>query len=118
MRDYGIRVLIAPSFADIFYNNCFKNGLLPVILDNQQVDQLFSETFRNEGYALTVELEKQIVLTPLGQSFSFDIDAGLKQRLLNGLDDIDLTLQYDDEIKAYEDKTRVEFPWLFQDITQ
>ena len=118
LRDYGIRVLIAPSFADIFYNNCFKNGLLPVILGNQQVDQLFSETFRNEGYALTVELEKQIVLTPLGQSFSFDIDAGRKQRLLNGLDDIDLTLQYDDEIKAYEDKTRVEFPWLFQDITQ
>ena len=118
LRDYGIRVLIAPSFADIFYNNCFKNGLLPVILDNQQVDQLFSETFRNEVYTLTVELEKQIVLTPLGQSFSFDIDAGRKQRLLNGLDDIDLTLQYDDEIKAYEERTRVEFPRLFQDITQ
>jgi len=113
LEDYGFRAIIAPSFADIFYNNCFKNGILPIILDASIVDQLFRETEANEGYTLTVDLPQQQVTTPSGESFAFEIDEFRKYCLLNGLDDIGLTLQHVDDIKAYEEKRKVEAPWLF-----
>ncbi|MBA4501897.1 3-isopropylmalate dehydratase small subunit [Marinobacterium marinum] len=113
LDDFGIRVVIAPSFADIFYNNCFKNGLLPIVLPEAQVDQLFHEVDATEGYQLTVDLERQVVVTPSGESFVFEVDAFRKHCLLNGLDDIGLTLQHADEIKAYEARRRQEAPWLF-----
>lgn len=116
LDDFGIRCVIAPSFADIFYNNCFKNGLLPIVLSDEQVDQLFAESEANEGYQLTVDLEQQVVVTPSGESFSFDVDAFRKHCLLNGLDDIGLTLQYADDICAYELRRRQEAPWLFDAI--
>jgi len=113
LEDFGLRVLIAPSFADIFYNNCFKNGLLPIVLDAAIVDQLFRETEATPGYTLHVDLERQTVTTPAGESFGFDVDAHRKYCLLNGLDDIGLTLQQADKIKAYEERRKVEAPWLF-----
>ncbi|MBV1786545.1 3-isopropylmalate dehydratase small subunit [Marinobacterium sp. D7] len=116
LDDYGFRAVIAPSFADIFYNNCFKNGLLPIILSEAQVDQLFKEVEANEGYQLTVDLERQVVVTPSGEEFAFEVDAFRKHCLLNGLDDIGLTLQHADEIKAYEARRRQEAPWLFDAI--
>ncbi|GAA0684117.1 3-isopropylmalate dehydratase small subunit [Marinobacterium maritimum] len=116
LDDFGIRVVIAPSFADIFYNNCFKNGLLPIVLPEAQVDQLFREVDAAEGYELTVDLERQVVVTPAGEEFGFEVDAFRKHCLLNGLDDIGLTLQHADEIKAYEARRRQEAPWLFDAI--
>lgn len=116
LDDFGIRAIIAPSFADIFYNNCFKNGLLPIVLPEAQVDQLFKEVEATEGYQLTVDLERQVVVTPSGQEFAFDVDNFRKHCLLNGLDDIGLTLQHADEIKAYEARRRQEAPWLFDAI--
>jgi 3-isopropylmalate/(R)-2-methylmalate dehydratase small subunit len=116
LDDFGIRVIIAPSFADIFYNNCFKNGLLPIVLPEAQVDQLFKEVEATEGYQLTVDLERQVVVTPSGQEFAFEVDNFRKHCLLNGLDDIGLTLQHADEIKAYEARRRQESPWLFDAI--
>jgi len=116
LDDFGIRVIIAPSFADIFYNNCFKNGLLPIVLPEEQVDQLFREVEATEGYQLTVDLEKQQVLTPSGEAFDFEVDHFRKHCLLNGLDDIGLTLQHADEIRAYEARRRQEAPWLFDAI--
>ncbi|GAA0785747.1 3-isopropylmalate dehydratase small subunit [Marinobacterium sediminicola] len=113
LDDFGIRTVIAPSFADIFYNNCFKNGLLPIVLAEAQVDQLFKEVEAAEGYELTVDLERQVVVTPSGEEFAFEVDAFRKHCLLNGLDDIGLTLQHADEIKAYEERRRQEAPWLF-----
>jgi 3-isopropylmalate/(R)-2-methylmalate dehydratase small subunit len=113
LEDYGFRAIIAPSFADIFFNNCFKNGLLPIVLDAFIVDRLFRECEANEGYALTVDLEKQTVTTPTGEVISFEVDEGRKYRLLNGLDDIGLTLLHSDEINAYEERRKVEAPWLF-----
>lgn len=113
LLDYGFRCVIAPSFADIFYNNCFKNGILPVILTENQVDQLFSETVAQEGYRLQVDLAEQTVTTPGGASFSFDIDAFRKHCLLNGLDDIGLTLQNTDDIRRYESQRAEQAPWLF-----
>lgn len=113
LDDFGIRVIIAPSYADIFYNNCFKNGLLPIVLDRESVDQLFRETDATPGYTLTVDLVAQTVTTPAGSVFKFDIDSFRKHCLLNGLDDIGLTLQHVDEIKAYESRRRREAPWLF-----
>ncbi len=113
LDDFGIRVIIAPSFADIFYNNCFKNGLLPIVLPEAQVDQLFKEVEASEGYQLTVDLARQVVVTPAGEEFAFEVDAFRKHCLLNGLDDIGLTLQHADEIKAYEERRRQEAPWLF-----
>ncbi|GBL46800.1 3-isopropylmalate dehydratase small subunit [Sulfuriferula multivorans] len=113
LEDFGLRALIAPSFADIFYNNCFKNGLLPIVLDAAIVDQLFRETEATPGYALQVDLERQNVTTPAGESFGFDVDAHRKYCLLNGLDDIGLTLQQADKIKAYEERRKAEAPWLF-----
>ncbi len=113
LEDYGFRALIAPSFADIFYNNCFKNGLLPIVLPADTVDRLFRETFAHEGYRLTIDLAAQTITTPAGEIIAFEVDGERKHRLLNGLDDIALTLQYTDEIKAYESRRKVEAPWLF-----
>jgi 3-isopropylmalate/(R)-2-methylmalate dehydratase small subunit len=112
LLDYGFRAIIAPSFADIFFNNCFKNGILPIRLDAAVVDQLFREV-ASEGYKLVVDLEKQVVVTPSGQSFAFDVDAHRKYCLLNGFDDIGLTLRQVDKINAFEAKHRIEQPWLF-----
>ncbi len=113
LEDYGFRAIIAPSFADIFFNNCFKNGLLPIVLDAAIVDQLFKEAEKTEGYRLTVDLEAQTVTTPSGQSFGFQVDEFRKFCLLNGLDDIGLTLRHVDKIKAYEARRKVEAPWMF-----
>ena len=113
LEDFGIRSVIAPSFAEIFYNNCFKNGLLPIVLSEEQVDQLFTEVQANEGYELTVNLKEQIVVTPSGEKLAFEIDDFRKHCLLNGLDDIGLTLQHADDIRAYEAKRQAEAPWLF-----
>ena len=113
LADYGIRVVIAPSYADIFFNNSFKNGLLPLVLSETDVDSLFKAVETNEGYALTVDLEKQQVVTPEGDAYDFDVDEFRKYCLLNGLDDIALTLQHADEIRTYEQKRRLEAPWLF-----
>jgi 3-isopropylmalate/(R)-2-methylmalate dehydratase small subunit len=113
LEDYGFRVIIAPSFADIFFNNCFKNGILPIVLPATTVDRLFRETENNEGYALAVDLAAQTITTPTGEILPFEVDGERKHRLLNGLDDIALTLQYQDEIKVYEAKRRAEAGWLF-----
>ena len=113
LEDYGFRAIIAPSYADIFYNNCFKNGLLPIVLEAAVVDQLFREAAASEGYQLTVDLTAQTVITPSGQSFSFKVDEFRKYCLLNGLDDIGLTLMNVDTIKSYEARRRTEAPWLF-----
>ena len=113
LLDYGFRAIIAPSFADIFYNNCFKNGILPVVLDTAIVDSLFLAVERTPGYKLNVDLEKQKVFTPDGQAYSFEVDPFRKHCLLNGLDDIGLTLQHVDEIKVFEAKHRAAQPWLF-----
>ena len=116
LEDYGFRCIIAPSFADIFYNNCFKNGILPVTLDESVVDQLFEELFDNEGYQLTIDLENQLITTPKGNTISFDVDAFRKHCLINGLDDIGVTLEDAEAIKAFEQKSRAESPWLFDAI--
>ncbi|OUD16152.1 3-isopropylmalate dehydratase small subunit [Thioflexithrix psekupsensis] len=113
LLDYGFRAIIAPSYADIFFNNCFKNGILPVILAETAVSQLFNEVYAQEGYQLTIDLAAQQVRTPSGQCFDFAVDAFRKHCLLNGLDDIGLTLQYADDIRAYEAKRREQAPWLF-----
>ena len=113
LEDFGFRAIIAPSYADIFYNNSFKNGLLPIVLDEETVDRLFKETEANEGYQLTVDLENQKVVTPSGEEIAFEVDDFRRHCLLNGLDDIGLTLQDADEIKAYEEKRRASSPWLF-----
>ena len=114
LEDFGFRTIIAPSYADIFFNNSFKNGLLPIVLDEKTVDDLFKEVAANEGYELTVDLEAQVIRKPDGSEIPFDVDPFRKHCLLNGLDDIGLTLQDADEIKAYEDKRRATAPWLFQ----
>ncbi len=114
LEDFGFRSVIAPSFADIFYNNCFKNGILPIVLSAAIVDQLFKETEASEGYMLNIDLQAQTVTTPNGESFGFEVDAFRKYCLLNGLDDIGLTLQHVDDIKAYEVKRKTATPWLFR----
>jgi 3-isopropylmalate/(R)-2-methylmalate dehydratase small subunit len=111
--DYGFRAIIAPSYADIFYNNSFKNGLLPIVLERDALDQLFKECVATPGYKLTVDLAAQTVTTPAGKMFKFEIDAFRRHCLMNGLDDIGLTLQHVAEIKAYEERRRQEAPWLF-----
>lgn len=110
---YGFRVVIAPSFADIFYNNCFKNGLLPVVLTEQQVSGLFDELYREPGYKLTVDLTEQTVVTAVGRSYGFEIDEFRKQCLLQGLDEIGLTLQLAPAIKRYEEQRAERHPWVF-----
>jgi len=111
LADYGIRAIIAPSFADIFYNNCFKNGILPIVLDSAAVDHLFKEC--KPGYTLTIDLAEQTISTRFGESIHFDIDPSRKHRLLNGLDDIALTLLNSESIKAYEARHAQAAPWLF-----
>lgn len=113
LEDFGFRVLIAPSFADIFFNNSFKNGLLPIVLSAETVDLLFRECEANEGYRLRVDLEKQLILRPGGESIAFEVDAFRKECLLNGWDDIGLTLRHADEIKAFEARRREEHPYYF-----
>jgi len=113
LLDYGFRCIIAPSYADIFYNNCFKNGILPIVLDAEEVDALFNEVEASVGYQLLIDLEQQVVVSPTGRSFSFEIDAFRKHCLINGLDDIGLTLQKVDLIKAFETKHKTTQPWLF-----
>lgn len=113
LLDYGFRAIIAPSYADIFFNNCFKNGILPIILSADLVDSLFQAVEADEGYKLTVDLATQTVNTPDGQSYAFEVDAFRKHCLLNGLDDIGLTLQHVDDIKTFETKHKAAQPWLF-----
>ncbi len=113
LSDYGIRVIIAPSFADIFYNNCFKNGLLPVVLSAEEIDTLFEEV--GPGYQLTVDLKNQTITKPDGTQYHFEIDSSRKERLIEGLDDIALTLKFADEIRRFEDRYRQRMPWLFSE---
>ena len=113
LEDYGFRVIIAPSFADIFFNNCFKNGMLPIVLSADDVDALFEETEASEGYKLNIDLSEQSITSPSGKSYKFDVDAFRKHCLLNGLDDIGLTMQHQDAIKAFETKHKAVQPWLF-----
>ena len=113
LLQYGFQAVIAPSFADIFYNNSLKNGLLLIRLDAKIVDRLFKEIAANKGYRLAVDLEAQTVTAPSGESFKFDIDPFTKHSLLNGLDEIGLSLTHAGEIKAFEAKHRERQPWLF-----
>lgn len=112
LDQFGFRAIIAPSFADIFFNNSFKNGLLPIVLSEEQVDDLFKAVEANPGYELTVDLERQVVVTPDGKELAFDVQPFRKYCLLNGFDDIGLTLQHADKIKAYEAKRLADKPWL------
>jgi 3-isopropylmalate/(R)-2-methylmalate dehydratase small subunit len=113
LEDYGFRVIIAPSFADIFFNNCFKNGVLPIKLDAVKVDALFTAVEANIGYKLQVDLERQTIISPDGTVYPFEVDAHRKHCLLNGLDDIGLTLQHVGDIQAFEVKHRAAQPWLY-----
>ena len=112
LEQYGFRAVIAPSFADIFFNNCYKNGLLPIVLTSLQVDHLFNETIAFNGYQLTIDLEKQQVIAPDGKSYDFEIASFRKYCMINGLDDIGLTLRHADKIKAYESERILKMPWL------
>ena len=113
LLDYGFHCVIAPSFADIFFNNCFKNGILPVILSEEAVDQLFNECYAHEGYRLVVDLEKQKIISTQGTEYVFDVDSFRKHCLLNGLDDIGLTLEDADKIVEFEKQWCEKSPWLF-----
>lgn len=113
LEDYGFKAIIAPSFADIFFNNCFKNGMLPIVLSASAVDALFVQALESEGFKLNVNLATQTVTTPSGEVYPFEVDAFRKHCLLNGLDDIGLTMRQQDRIKAFEEKHRQSQPWLF-----
>ena len=113
LDDYGFRAIIAPSFADIFFNNCFKNGLLPIVLDKEVVDGLFAEVEACEGYALEIDLESQQVRKPDGTALAFEVDAFRKHCVLNGLDDIGLTLEDSNKIAQFETSWREKSPWYF-----
>ncbi|WP_288011446.1 3-isopropylmalate dehydratase small subunit, partial [Diaphorobacter sp.] len=112
LDQYGFRAIIAPSFADIFFNNCFKNGLLPIVLPEATVDQLFNEAAAFPGYQLTVDLERQVVVRPQGEEIPFDVVPFRKYCLLNGFDDIGLTLRHADKIRAFEAARLASKPWL------
>ena len=112
LDQYGFRAIIAPSYADIFFNNSFKNGLLPIVLSEALVDQLFSEALAFPGYQLTIDLERQVIVKPQGESIPFDVQAFSKYCLLGGFDDIGLTLRYADKIKAFEAHRLAQKPWL------
>lgn len=114
LKDYGFDVIIAPSFADIFFNNSFKNGILPIVLEEAIVDSLFKEVFAEEGYQLTIDLEHQQIKKPNGETVPFEVDSFRRHCLLNGLDDIGLTLQHEDEIKAFEAQYKAASPWLYR----
>jgi len=113
LDDYGFRVIIAPSFADIFFNNCFKNGVLPIVIDRKSIGDLFAEVESTVGYELLVDLEKQLIVKPDGSSISFQVDSFRKYCLLHGLDDIGITLQDAGEIKAFESRWKSAAPWYF-----
>lgn len=113
LEDYGIRCIIAPSFADIFYNNCFKNGVLPIVADAERVDALFKAMYDNEGYRLHIDLERRQVSGDNNLCFEFEVDDFRRHCLLNGLDDIGLTLQATQSIRAFEERWRARSPWLF-----
>jgi 3-isopropylmalate/(R)-2-methylmalate dehydratase small subunit len=113
LEDYGFRCIIAPSYADIFYNNCFKNGVLPIILPASKVDALFNALYEHEGYRLTIDLQRRLVVEPDGTETAFDVDDFRRFRLLEGLDDIGITLQHAADIRAYERRVRRERPWMF-----
>lgn len=115
LLDFGIKVVIAPSYADIFYNNSFKNGLLPIALEASQVDQLFQEWGESAKYELEIDLENQLVTNPAGTKMSFEIEGFRKYCLLNGLDDIALTLQHAEQIKSFEQSYYSKYPWLGKD---
>lgn len=114
LMDFGFRAIIAPSFADIFYNNCFKNGLLPIVLSEDNVESLFKSVLGNEGFRITVDLESQQVIPEEGEPLPFEIDEFRKHCLLNGLDEIGLTLNEADTIRAYEERRAGQEPWIFQ----
>lgn len=114
LDDYGFRVIIAPSYADIFFNNCFKNGILPIVLEEEKVDELFQKVEAQEGFSMTVNLEQQQIDCSDGTTLAFDIDSSRKHSLLNGLDDIGLTLEEADAIRAFEERWREEAPWYFR----
>lgn len=116
LLDFGFKVIIAPSFADIFFNNCFKNGILPITLPDQEIDDLFTAVFGNTGFTIEVDLEGEQLTTSKGQTLTFSIEPYRKQCLLQGLDDIGLTLQRAGRIRAYEEQRRRECPWLFEDF--
>jgi 3-isopropylmalate/(R)-2-methylmalate dehydratase small subunit len=113
LEDYGFRCVIAPSYADIFFNNCFKNGILPIVLSPAVVEKLFQQMYATEGYQLTVDLAAQTVRTPSGEEFAFEVGEFSKYCLLNGFDDIGLTLQDADAIKTFEQSWQQQSPWLF-----
>ncbi len=113
LEDFGFRAIIAPGFADIFFNNCFKNGLLPIRLPAEQVDALFRAVEATPGFRLKIDLERQSITAPDGGVYQFEVETFRKHCLLNGLDDVGLTLQHVDEIRAYEAKHRAAQPWLF-----
>lgn len=112
IQQYGFRALIAPSFADIFFNNCFKNGLLPIVLPESTVDRLFHDVQAFPGYELTIDLERQVVIEPNGHEIPFEVQPFRKYCLLNGLDDIGLTLRHADKIRAFEAERLARYPWL------
>ena len=112
LEQYGFRAIIAPSFADIFFNNCFKNGLLPIVLSEAQLEQLFQDTAATPGYTLTIDLKRQVVIQPQGTEMPFEVQAFRKYCLINGLDDIGLTLRHADKIKAFEAERLAQKPWL------
>lgn len=114
LLDYGFRAILAPSFADIFKNNCFKNGILPITLPVEQINALFSAVEENVGYTLKIDLEQQTIKTPDDETLRFEIDAFRKHCLLNGLDDIGQSLQHQDVIRTYEENRKQQRPWLFQ----
>jgi len=116
LLDYGFRVVIAPSFADIFYNNCFKNGILPICLAAADVSRLFEQEVASDSYSLSIDLMALTITTPGGESLAFEMDDFRKHCLLNGLDDIGLTLQQGDAIRRYEQRRKMETPWLFPDL--
>jgi len=113
LLDFGFRAILAESYADIFFNNCFKNGVLPIVLPADELDELFTQVAATPGYRLTIELEKQLVLRPDGKALPFAVDAFRKECLINGWDDIGLTLRHAEKIRAFEEQRRVEQPWLF-----
>ncbi|MBI4001527.1 MAG: 3-isopropylmalate dehydratase small subunit [Nitrospira defluvii] len=117
LLDQGFRCVLAPSFADIFYNNCFQNGMLPVVLTGAEIQALFEGVAAREGYRLTVDLAAQRVITPEGTTYHFEIDPFRKDCLYRGLDAIGLTLQHAEQIAQYETRRRTQAPWLFQDLT-
>ncbi|GBL32579.1 3-isopropylmalate dehydratase small subunit [Methylophilaceae bacterium] len=112
IEDFGFRVILATSFADIFFSNCFKNGLLPVVLSGEIIDRLFDSTYANKGYALTIDLENQSIVLPSNEKISFQVDTFRKHCLINGLDDIGLTMQHSETIKAFEKTYYQKNSWL------